>query len=186
MILNKLHICFIFLTLGVFATSCSSGIRFAEKTSAPKEKKQSAQSYPKQNEVAIGKLDSPKGRQSASVEDLLVSEAYTWLGTPYRYGGNDRDGVDCSGLVAAVYGAVGISLPRTSRSQYEAVSRIEPDNLKGGDLIFFSTGTVVNHVGIYIGNGEMIHASSSRGVIKQAVADEYYTRRFAGVGRIIK
>ncbi len=186
MILNKIHICFAFVTLGVFTVACSSNIRFSEKSGVPKEKKQTAKSFPKQNEVAIGNLGSPKGKQNASVEDLLVSEAYTWLGTPYRYGGNDRTGVDCSGLVAAVYGAVGIGLPRTSRSQYATASRIETDNLKGGDLIFFGTGTVVNHVGIYIGNGEMIHASSSKGVIKQAVADEYYTRRFAGVGRIIK
>jgi lipoprotein Spr len=118
--------------------------------------------------------------------NLIVSEAFSWLGTPYRYGGDSRSGVDCSGLVAQVYGALGISVPRTSRTQYENSERVKTEKLQQGDLIFFSNGAIVNHVGIYIGNGEMIHASSSRGVIKQAVSDEYYTRRFAGVGRVIK
>jgi lipoprotein Spr len=181
---------FIFILLIALLSSCSSHIRFAsQKPSTPVSKKNTTQSKSvskSDSQVHIGHLDLPKGKNDNAIGNLIVSEAFSWLGTPYRYGGDDRSGIDCSGLVAQVYSAIGINVPRTSRTQYENSERVKTDNLQQGDLIFFSNGAIVNHVGIYIGNGEMIHASSSRGVIKQAVADEYYTRRFAGVGRVIK
>jgi cell wall-associated NlpC family hydrolase len=176
------------LVLLVLLSSCSSHVRFASnKQATPTAKKNTSNTVSKSgSQASFGQLNFPKGNDENDMGDLIVSEAVSWLGTPYRYGGDDRSGIDCSGLVAQVYGALGISVPRTSRTQYENSERVKTDNLQQGDLIFFSNGAIVNHVGIYIGNGEMIHASSSRGVIKQAVSDEYYTRRFAGVGRVIK
>jgi cell wall-associated NlpC family hydrolase len=178
------------LVLIVLLSSCSSHVRFASKKhDSPSTKKNTSntKSVSKSgSQAAFGQLNFPKGNDDSQMGDLIVSEAFSWLGTPYRYGGDDRSGVDCSGLVSQVYGALGISVPRTSRTQFENSERVKTDKLQQGDLIFFSNGAIVNHVGIYIGNGEMIHASSSRGVIKQAVSDEYYTRRFAGVGRVIK
>lgn len=181
---------FLSVLLIALLSSCSSHVRFAsQKQSTPASKKNTTQSKSVSESVSqgqIGHLNFPNRDDENEMGNLIVSEAFSWLGTPYRYGGDDRSGIDCSGLVAQVYGAIGINVPRTSRTQYENSERVKTDNLQQGDLIFFSNGAIVNHVGIYIGNGEMIHASSSRGVIKQAVADEYYTRRFAGVGRVIK
>ncbi|PKL84955.1 MAG: hypothetical protein CVV22_10410 [Ignavibacteriae bacterium HGW-Ignavibacteriae-1] len=178
------------LVLIVLLSSCSSHVRFASnKQASPSSKKNTSntKSVSKSgSQASFGQLNLPKGNNDNEMGNLIVSEAFSWLGTPYRYGGDSRSGVDCSGLVAQVYGALGISVPRTSRTQYENSERVKTEKLQQGDLIFFSNGAIVNHVGIYIGNGEMIHASSSRGVIKQAVSDEYYTRRFAGVGRVIK
>lgn len=175
--------------MAAIISSCSSSVRFAsQKSNSNKTNNSKSESKiaSKSVNIAFDKLNTQNDNSKIDLAELIVNEAYSWLGTPYRFGGDNREGVDCSGLVSQVYASVGIDLPRTSRTQFEAVDRISSDNLNSGDLIFFSNGAIVNHVGIYIGNGEMIHASSSRGVIKQAVADEYYSRRIAGIGRVFK
>ncbi len=121
--------------------------------------------------------------------DGLVAEAGNWIGTRYRYGGNTRDGIDCSGLVVQVYKKVfDISLPRTSRDQYTYCERIKRKDITVGDLVFFATRRgdlkTVSHVGIYIGDNRMIHASSSRGVIISNLDETYYTKRYVSAGRI--
>lgn len=118
---------------------------------------------------------------------LLLSEAGSWLGTRYRYGGNDRDGVDCSGLVAQVYGrALNIKLPRTSAQQSDFCSPVSRDLIAPGDLVFFSSGGRIGHVGIYLGDGNMIHASTSRGVVVTPLSSPYFADRFCGAGRVDK
>lgn len=119
----------------------------------------------------------------------LISEARTWLGTPYRYGGNDRDGVDCSGLVVEVFRTVSnVKLPRTTATQKQYCTEVARNRAQIGDLFFFGPtgkgGADVSHVGLYIGSGEMIHASTSRGVIVSSVDDAYWAPRFRGVGRV--
>ncbi len=118
----------------------------------------------------------------------LLSEANKWLGTPYQWGGNDRNGVDCSGFVLKVYlNALGIKLPRTSATQHKYCSSIPKNSLQPGDLVFFATNKNhdgVSHVGMYIGDGKMVHASSSRGVIVSALDETYYTRTYFGAGRV--
>lgn len=124
---------------------------------------------------------TPQGR-------LLLKEAEKWLGTPYKYGGTSRsEGVDCSGLVMSLYSdALSIKLPRNSAAQAEFCNAIERDKLEVGDLVFFAprhTGRV-NHVGMYIGDGDMIHASGSRGVMISSLCDDYFVRNFYGCGRV--
>ncbi|MDE6782870.1 MAG: C40 family peptidase [Paramuribaculum sp.] len=117
----------------------------------------------------------------------LLTEANSWLGTPYKYGGNTRDGVDCSGFVLQVYlRALDISLPRTSAQQQEFSRKIRRDEMKPGDLMFFSVreGGNVGHVGIYIGDDKMIHASSKVGVVVASVTTDYFKRNYLGSGRI--
>jgi len=118
----------------------------------------------------------------------LISEANKWLGTPYRYGGTSRKGVDCSGFVLQVYSkALDIKLPRNSAKQFEYCSHVKPSELMAGDLVFFATSrksSGVSHVGLYVGDGKMIHASSSKGVIVTDLSDNYYTRTFVGAGRV--
>lgn len=120
----------------------------------------------------------------------LVVEARKWLGTPYKYGGMTREGADCSGFVMQVYrNATSISLPRNSAAQCDFCKQIPKDELRTGDLIFFSSQSsngAVAHVGMYIGGGIMIHASSSRGVIETDIETEYYVRNFLTCGRVLE
>lgn len=130
-------------------------------------------------------FDIPAG--SDAVTGRLLAEAKSWLGTPYQWGGNTRDGVDCSGFVLQVYQrSLGISLPRNSAKQREYCSPIDYGMLAAGDLIFFtgSKSSDVGHVGIYIGNGKMIHSSTSKGVIVSPLSQQYYIDHLHSYGRI--
>ncbi|MDE6394515.1 MAG: C40 family peptidase, partial [Duncaniella sp.] len=124
------------------------------------------------------KLDAPS--------EALLSEARSWLGVPYKYGGNDRRGVDCSGFVLQVYQkALDIPLPRSSREQQEYCKATTKGRLIPGDLIFFATDKDkerISHVGIFVGDNLMIHASTSKGVVISDLSSDYYTRTYAGSG----
>lgn len=116
----------------------------------------------------------------------LLDEAYSWIGTPYRYGGQSRSGTDCSGFMMEVYRtSLGISLPRNSAKQSEFCRRIKRGEMVPGDLVFFgrSAGRI-SHVGMYVGNGRIIHASSSRGVIVSNLEETYYVKNFRHCGRV--
>lgn len=123
-----------------------------------------------------------------AVGQKIVKEARKWLGTKYAYGGKTRKGTDCSGMVMVVYEQVtGIKLPRDSRSQQAFTERIKRRDLTPGDLVFFASkagGSRVGHVGIYIGKGQFIHASSSKGVIISKLDESYYARHFHSAGRV--
>ena len=117
----------------------------------------------------------------------MLKEIDSWMGTPYLYGGNSRSGVDCSGFTQSVYEAVDIQIPRTASQQAAAAESINPSNLKFGDLLFFNTsGSGISHVGIFIGNGFFVHASSSRGVVRESLSKEYYANRIVSAGRYLK
>jgi len=114
------------------------------------------------------------------LQNLIAQE----MGKPYRWGGIGPDGYDCSGLVYSIYGKLGISLPRTSRSQSAVGTYVAKEDLTYGDLVFFARdGRNINHVGIYIGNGEFVHAPQSGDVVKITTlmsgyyANSYYTAR---------
>ena len=128
--------------------------------------------------------DAPSGQLARA----LVDEARTWLGVPYVMGGADRNGADCSGFLVSVYRDVAdIKLPRTTSQQREHCIPIDKDQLAAGDILFFSSkrsGGKVAHVAMYIGNGRMIHASSSRGVVEDDIALKYYIDHYLGSGRI--
>lgn len=124
--------------------------------------------------------------QPVSMQTLLA-EAQSWLGTRYEYGGNTRNGIDCSGFVLQVYlTALDIKLPRTSSQQQQFCSPIQKADLRPGDLLFFTgrSGSKVGHVGIYVGDGNMIHASSSKGVIITAIDSQYFLAHFHSCGRV--
>ncbi len=123
--------------------------------------------------------------------DGILSEAETYLGTPYRYGGTTRNGIDCSAFVLSVFGsAVGMNLPRVAAAQSQEGDRIEKTNLQKGDLVFFSHGKRISHVGIVHDvdeNGEVhfIHAATSRGVMISSLNDSYWGPRYRFGKRII-
>ena len=117
----------------------------------------------------------------------LLREADKWLGTAYRYGGNTRAGVDCSGLVCNLFSnALSIKLPRTSYQQGDFCRKISRNELIAGDLVFFRTGKSgkISHVGMYIGDGNIVHASTSRGVIVSSLDESYYRRTYHSSGRV--
>ncbi len=116
----------------------------------------------------------------------LFKEAASWLGTPYKYGGDKKGiGADCSGFVMRVFKDVlEINLPRTSAQMAEYCKKITKP--RPGDLVFFATGKDkhrVSHVGIMLDDTHFIHTSSSKGVIVSSVSSPYYTRTFIKYGR---
>jgi len=108
-----------------------------------------------------------------------------WYGTPYRLGGTTKKGVDCSAFSQFLFASVyGFTIPRTAREQYDLTNRISRTELKEGDLIFFNTRGGVSHVGIYLQNNKFVHASTSGGVMISDIFEEYWARKFVGVGRL--
>ncbi|MBR9977921.1 MAG: C40 family peptidase [Bacteroidetes bacterium] len=118
----------------------------------------------------------------------VIGESYDWLGAPYRYAGNSKRGVDCSGLVHAIFKKFDLVLPRRSRDMYGKGRAIKRAQLQPADLVFFANtaGKGISHVGIYVGNDRFIHASTRAGVIVSSLDDPYYTRHYAGARMIIK
>lgn len=110
-----------------------------------------------------------------------------WYGTPYRMGGTTKKAIDCSAFTRQLFSDVyGSALDRTAALQFMMTKRIfDKDELKEGDLIFFSIKTKrISHVGVYLGEGKFVHASSSRGVIISDLDQAYWSRYYAGAGRL--
>ncbi|MGW3120500.1 NlpC/P60 family protein [Streptomyces sp. NPDC001107] len=119
--------------------------------------------------------EAPDSRAAAA-----LSYAYSKLGSPYVWGATGPDAFDCSGLVQAAYRSAGISLPRTTYAQIGAGRRVSRAELAPGDLVFFYSG--ISHVGIYVGNGMMIHAPNPSAPVRIAPIDEM---PFAGATRVV-
>jgi lipoprotein Spr len=120
----------------------------------------------------------------------LYSEASKWLGIAHRYGGNTQKGIDCSGFVVQIYLKVyGKQLYRSSANilKYNC-KKIQRNNLKEGDLVFFRTdggrGGIPNHVGIYLKNNKFVHTSISKGVTVSSLSEPYYIRTWITGGRV--
>ncbi|HQI82447.1 MAG TPA: C40 family peptidase [Deltaproteobacteria bacterium] len=130
----------------------------------------------------------------SGIDDLtlrILESAYSYLGTPYRFGGTTPAGFDCSGFVRQVFTENGISLSRSSREQAHEGVQVPLSELKPGDLIFFNMNARnkrrIDHVGIYIGNGQFIHASSgrSREITIDALESGVYLHRVVGARRVL-
>jgi len=118
---------------------------------------------------------------------LIINNALNYVGTPYCYGGmGDKQCFDCSGFVNKVYESVGISLPRVSADIFREGYVVDRFNAEPGDLVFFSSNGRINHVGIYLGNDNMIHSSTSKGVIIQSLSLDYYKTRLTGFKKYLK
>lgn len=117
---------------------------------------------------------------------MALDVARQLIGTPYRYGGTDPSGFDCSGLVQYSFKKAGVKLPRTSRDIFRSSQLISPGKRQPGDLVFFAISAgKISHVGIYTGNNTFIHSpSSGKGVSYASLETPYWQKRLVGVGRI--
>lgn len=124
---------------------------------------------------------------SATSNMKLFHFVYDWIGTPYRFGGDSRRGIDCSAFTKELYSKVfNMDIERNSRDIFSMVSPVKRDELKEGDLVFFKIHSRrISHVGIYLGNNKFAHASS-RGVAISSLDDAYYNRYFYRGGRMLE
>lgn len=116
----------------------------------------------------------------------IVTTAKGLIGTPYVWGGMTPAGFDCSGYVQYVFAANGVQLKRTSAQQYSMGTWVDRSKLQVGDLVFFNTsGKGVSHCGIYLGSGQFIHCSSSKGVTISNMSNSYWSSRYMGARRVL-
>jgi cell wall-associated NlpC family hydrolase len=122
-----------------------------------------------------------------AVQPAVVSLALSLRGTPYRNGGSDLAGFDCSGFVQGVFAQQGVALPREVKQQYRVGREIDSGDVKAGDLVFFETVSPgASHVGIALGGGEFVHAPSSRGVVRiEKYTSGYWGDRWVGARRVV-
>lgn len=134
-----------------------------------------------QREFAYSKIQEGKKRNKS-----LYTFIEEWYGTPYRFGGTGRSGIDCSAFTRQLYEDVySMDLLRTSIEQFASALFIRKDELREGDLVFFKIhGRRISHVGVYLYDGKFVHASVSQGVVISDLSDAYWARYYAGGGRM--
>ena len=122
-----------------------------------------------------------------TTQDKLELEYQKYKGVPYQFGGTTKRGFDCSGFVNAVYyNAFNIDLPRTTTLISKEGEKVSKSKLKTGDLVFFQPSKKYMHLGIYVGNGQFMHSSTSKGVIKSRLDNVYWKDKYKYARRILK
>ena len=193
------HLFYLLLCLATasLATSCESIKRFLNKD-LEEEDFSMGELYVDEyvKEVPYVPTPSSEARRSGNVNALgierepgdneeLYNAIQQWMGTPYRYGGTDKNGVDCSAFVGHIYREVyGVDLHRVSNDMQQDVTLISKSELREGDIVFFTNSKGrVSHVGIYLKNGLFAHSSTSRGVIISRLDDNHWRKHFYKGGR---
>jgi lipoprotein Spr len=135
-----------------------------------------------QNNVFSEKADyiKPKiNHDSKSVRNAILAQFSHWKGTHYHFGGTTHEGVDCSALIQHIFSeSFHKALPRTTGQQIQNGRRVSKDELQPGDLVFFKTSPGMRHVGVYVGDNQFIHASSSQGVTISSLANNYWVEHY--------
>lgn len=177
---QKIKYIFSFIFVSILFSSCRTSQYVSEKLYDPVEVADLSQ------KLGI-ELDNRNKDDDKNM--ALYAESSLWLGVPYRYGGNTRRGLDCSGLSNIIYRNVyGMNIPRsTSELSKTRMKKISRHSLKPGDLVFFATTrdrSKITHVGVYLKDGYFVHASTKRGVVVDNMADGYYHDRWIRGGRL--
>lgn len=153
-----------------------------------------AENVPAPSDAAEGAADPAPAEEepallaAAEADPTRLAQAISKLrDLPYRFGGNGRTGIDCSGFVQRVFREFAIDLPRSAREQYLRGTPVEKTQLRQGDLVFFRTyAKYPSHVGIYLGDNKMVHASTrSRKVVISDITQSYYKKRYIGAKRLV-
>ncbi|MBU2712609.1 C40 family peptidase [Zooshikella harenae] len=120
------------------------------------------------------------------VKTLLNNHYQNWQGTPYRYGGTTKNGIDCSAFIQQTYKKLfDVKLPRSSRSQIKVGKRVPYSQAMYGDLVFFHNGRKVSHVGIFMGESKFLHVSTRKGVTISSINSKYWSKRLYRVNRVL-
>jgi probable lipoprotein NlpC len=179
----------------LFFASCASHKQTAKRNHTQRETVSRAPEPERAPEVKTSAEVADAVKTPTTDVETVITTARTFLGTPYKYGGTTRSGMDCSGLLLNSFKAVNVNLPRSSEAQSKVGKEIKKMNdLEPGDLVFFATGkskVVVTHVGLVTDvksrdNIKFIHSSSSLGVVETNLYADYYLKRFRGARRVIK
>ncbi|HVJ50037.1 C40 family peptidase [Desulfitobacterium sp.] len=172
------------------STSPSSSAQTSDSVSTTSQLKPQNSTTPRprpqsQASVSRGSQESAASSSSSSAA-AVISTAKRYLGVKYVWGGTSPSGFDCSGFTQYVFAQHGISLPRVSQDQFNQGRTVSLSNLQPGDLIFFSLDQdkVIDHVGIYTGNGQFINASSSKGVTIYPLGS-YWESHLIGAKRVL-
>ena len=116
----------------------------------------------------------------------LIDQYSLWRGTPYKLGGNDQRGIDCSGFTQHTYRQqFDLTIPRTTDKQLRFGAEVRRADILPGDLVFFATGVKLRHVGVYLGQNEFLHASTSRGVMISRLDNVYWNERYLQSRRVV-
>jgi lipoprotein Spr len=119
----------------------------------------------------------------------LLAQMEKWFGTQYCFGGSTDSCIDCSSFTQVILRDVyNVKIPRNSQQQFDASTKIETENLKEGDLVFFNTvsaSMIITHVGVYVCNNKFVHASTSKGVTINDLSEKYFAKAYRGAGRFI-
>src|ERR1700761_2751005 len=173
----------IVLAIALFASVLATQAQ-TKISPTPKEEKSSDD----QESLAKDYLSQIMGVALSATSNMkLFHFVYDWIGTPYRFGGSSRKGIDCSAFTKELYSQVfNMDIERNSRDIFSMVNPVGREDLKEGDLVFFKIHSRhISHVGIYLGNNRFAHASS-RGVAINSLDDPYYKRYFYRGGRMLE
>lgn len=156
--------------------ACQPAVRFTGE--------QNVDVSPGDNNSGEASDNSPAGVDRGRMGKIIAG----YLRTPYKNGGTGKLGLDCSGLVYVVYRDYnGTRLPISTDKLYRNLKKIDYRNIKYGDLVFFTfDGSLVSHVGIYVGNDKFVHASQSKGVIISDITEDYYRLNYKGSRRVFQ
>jgi cell wall-associated NlpC family hydrolase len=190
-ILNRILL-FFFTLLFVLGTSCKSG----KKTASSKKKKtdntektiKSTQELSPKDKAIKEKYAQILGVSEKDISNLkLYYFIDEWMGVPYKYGGNDKSGIDCSGFTGLLYREVynkNISGPTSTL--IELTNIIDQSELKEGDMVFFHIEKKgkVSHVGVYLQNNKFVHATTKKGVMINDLSENYYKQHYFKSGRV--
>ena len=195
------------IALLIILTGCSSATYNQRFEDNEKNKNQSSSKAEKDSVARFNNLpdeiyedDFPAGsflskyNEIKKIDNILTPrekillEVMRFLETPYLYGGNDGNGIDCSAFTEQVFrNSVSVNLPRTAREQFDqGITVFSEDNLSFGDLVFFDTtpSSYPGHVGIYLGEKKFVHAGSSGGVMISSLDEKYFSKRYISAKRL--
>ncbi len=166
-------------SLAILLTSCGGAVRWDSPESSV------TRSPPRTSSTSARATTRSVTAQPVTLNDQLTQHYQDWQGVPYRWGGQSRNGIDCSAFVQQTLQSVmGLDLPRTTELQRQKGYGITASNAIAGDLVFFKTGKNVQHVGVYMGSNKFLHASQSKGVAISRTDDTYWQPRVVEYRRV--